>query len=334
MDVSAVPIGVATSVGPLPFTDPEMACRFVLDRHPELPAVPSLPQRSRLEKRLSQGAWGIQGLRVADGSVEVDHARLDPEAPFGDPTFEGEPYRTLNTFIGMIADRQGPAKFQLTGPVTLGLTLLEHGVSLDLAFRVARTSVLTRGAALVKHIASIAPNVQPIVFVDEPVLASILEPDFPIGPDEAIDLTSAAMATLQESAVVGVRVSGRADWKLVLQTGPQLLVTSITGGIEAQASALADFLERGGRVVWGSVPTDAPMGPSSDVLWRKLSGHWCDLVRSGCDPSLLRTHALLCPTRGLGYHSASQVEAVYEHTAELAHRLHDQALGIKLTVGA
>src|SRR3546814_13182483 len=64
--------GVASSIGSLPNTDPRAAATFVLERQPRLPAAPSLPNRSGMERMVAQAAWGIAGVQVlADGSLAL-----------------------------------------------------------------------------------------------------------------------------------------------------------------------------------------------------------------------------------------------------------------------
>jgi len=328
-------MGVTTSIGSLPHREPEAACRFVVGRQPRLPAVPQLPNRSRLERRLAQAAWGIPGVSVLDdGSLEIDRGAIDPEAPFTDDQFTGEPYTTLRVFVDSVSDRDGPIKVQLTGPVTLGAALLETGVPAELAFAMARTAILTRARALLAYLGARAPNALPVVFVDEPVLRSCMEPDFPLAPEDAIDMVSGTLAALEPCALTGLRCGGAADWRLVLGSGPQILSVPLDAGIEASAGALDQFLGRGGWVAWGAVPNDGPMGTSTDRLWRKLAGTWCDLVKAGCDPVRIRRQAIITPAGGLGRHSVSQATQVFDITAELAERLHDQAVGVQLTVGA
>ena len=329
------PVGVATSIGSLPHGDPAIACRFVINRQPRLPAVPQLPNRSPLERRLAQAAWGIAGVSVLpDGQIAIDHSALDPEAPFTDDEFTGEPYTTLRVFIESVSERVGPIKVQLTGPVTLGVALLESGVPIDLAFEVARTAILTRAKALLAYLAANAPQALPVVFVDEPGLRSCMEPDFPLAPEDAIDMVSSTLASLERCAITGLRCGGAADWRLVLAAGPQILSVPLDAGIEKSVGALDQFLERGGWVAWGAVPNDGPMGTSNDRLWRKLTGAWCELVQAGCDPVNIRRQAIITPAGGLGRHSVSQATEVFDITAELADRLHDQAVGVHLTVGA
>src|SRR5690606_16485252 len=104
--------------------------------------------------------------------------------------------------------------------------------------------------------------------------------------------------------------------------------------VEAAAGSLAQFLERGGWVAWGVVPPDRPLGTTPELLWRQLSQLWCRLVQEGCDPVRLRTQAMITPACGLASHGVTQAEQVMEFCRVLAGRLHDQAIGVRLSVGA
>lgn len=341
--VADLAVGLTTSIGTLPHNDPAAAVAFELRCHPQLPANPQLPNRSPLERRLPQAAWGIDGVAVLpDGSLCIDHADVDIEAPYSDPTFAGAPFASLRTFVDAIAPRRGPAKFQLTGPVTLGVALTSAGLRPDVAFALSGTVVRSRARDLLAMLATRAPGVSPLVFVDEPSLLACLEPEFPIDAEDALDLVSTVLATLEPGAITGLRCSPRGsmantvDWPLVLQTGPAVLAVPIRtqASLVAAASSIAEFLEHGGRLAWGAVPTEGPVGSSAAPLWRQLSSVWCQLVQGGCEVTKLRLQALVTPASGLGLHSVEQVGAVFSLVDELAQRIYDQATGLRLSVGA
>ena len=46
--------------------------------------------------------------------------------------------------------------------------------------------------------------------------------------------------------MTGLHCCGTADWRLLMQAGPQILSLPTDGGIETAGGALASFLERGG----------------------------------------------------------------------------------------
>jgi hypothetical protein len=328
-------LGLASSIGSLPHHDPAAAVDLVLRTQSRLPAAPSLPRRSPAEGMIAQAAWGVPGVTVdGAGDLVVDPSAVDPEAPVADPDLAGEPWVGLRTFLDAVATRTGPVKLQLTGPITFGLALHRAGLDVETAFAVAASAVRQRAEGTVALAAKRAPAAPLVVFVDEPGLAGCTAPGFPLALDDTIDLVSGALATLEPWAVTGVHCCGPTDWKALLQAGPEILSLPVDIDVDAAGGALGAFIERGGWLAWGAVPTDRPLGTGVDRLWRALSLRWCELVQAGCDPVLLRTQAMVTPACGLALHGPSQAERVLALTTELANRLHDQAVGVRLTAGA
>src|SRR5690606_20547742 len=97
------------------------------------------------------------------------------------------------------------------------------GVPADRAFAVAGAAVRARARTLLAAARETAPLASLVVFVDEPGLTAAMHPGFPLEPDRTIDLVSSALATLEPHAVTGLHCCGPADWRVVLQTGPQIL---------------------------------------------------------------------------------------------------------------
>ncbi|MEI7623577.1 MAG: hypothetical protein WCJ88_08475, partial [Actinomycetes bacterium] len=157
---------------------------------------------------------------------------------------------------------------------------------------------------------------------------------FPIGANDGIDLVSSAMAVVESKAITGLHCCTAVDYRLLLSTGPKILSVPVDDRIVRHSGLVGDFLDRGGWIAWGAVPTDGPIGTSVDRLWRRLSSVWCDLANEGCDPLLLRTNAIITPVCGLAQHGVTQAEQVMEHTTRLAERLQGQAAGARISVGA
>lgn len=330
-----LPFGIASTIGSLPHASHAEAVAFVLERTPRLPAAPSLPAHFPLEGMLAQAATGVAGVDVhLDGTLSVRPDDLDPEAPLRtgyatDPAFAGE--RALATAL---RGSSGFAKFQLTGPITFAVALHALGAAPEVAVAVAGAVVRARATALLDWLGEVLPAVRPVVFLDEPAMVGLLEPGFPADPDTALDLCSSVLATLEGRAITGIHCCGAADWRLLLQAGPQILSLPLGAGVEQASGTLSGYLDRGGWLAWGAVPTDGPLGTTVERQWRKLSATWCTLVQEGCDPVRLRTQAMITPVCGLATHGIPQAEQVLAFTVELAQRLHDQAIGVRLTVGA
>lgn len=329
-----LPIGLASAVGSLPHTDVTDAVGFALERQPRLPAAPSLPVMSPVEGMIPQAAWGIVGVLVLpDGSLLVDEAAVDPDAPLQDG-LEAEPFVSLRAFLAAIAGRVAPFKIQLTGPVTLGLALHAVGVPADRAFAVAGKAVSARVQHVLGAARRVAPGATPLVFLDEPGLTAALDPGFPLGVDDTLDLVSSALAAVEDGAIAGLHCCGRADWPVLLQAGPQMLSLPVDAGATDHPGAFADYLERGGWLAWGAVPTDRPLGESAEILWRRLVAEWDTLAEAGCEPRRLIEQALITPACGLVGLDVAQAAHVLDLTNHLAQRVEARALELGLTLGA
>jgi hypothetical protein len=256
-----------------------------------------------------------------DGSLLVDEAAIDPAAPLVDGAVGGEPFVGLRAFLDVLAGRVGPFKLQLTGPVTLGLALHAVGVDPRRAFAVAGKAVTARIEATRRAARRAAPGATPVLFLDEPGLTAALDPGFPLELEAALDLVSSAMALVEEWAIAGLHCCGSADWQAVLQAGPQILSLPVGAGAVEHAGAFAGFMDRGGWVAWGAVPTDGPLTMDADVLWRRLWAEWDGLTAAGCDPNLLRQRAIITPACGLAGFEPFQAEQVSALAAHLAQRL-------------
>ncbi|HET6952161.1 MAG TPA: hypothetical protein VFI47_17400 [Acidimicrobiales bacterium] len=329
-----LPIGLASAVGSLPHDDVAGAIDFVLATQPRLPAAPSLPRRSAVEGMIPQAAWGIPGVLVLpDGSLLVDEAAVDPDLPLG-TAVDDEPFVGLRAFLAAIDGRVAPYKIQITGPVTLGLALHAVGVRADRAFAVAAKAVGSRIREVLGAARRAAPGATTLLFLDEPGLTAALEPGFPLGVDDTLDLVSGALASIEDEAIAGLHCCGRADWPVVLQAGPQMLSLPVEAGASDHPGAFADFLERGGWLAWGAVPTDRPLGDTAEILWRRLVAEWDALVEGGCAADTLVEQALITPACGLVGLDVIQAAHVLDLTGHLARRVEARAVELGLTLGA
>ncbi len=332
---SSLAAGLATGIGSLPHFDPSEAVDFVLRHAPRLPFAPSLPARSKREGMIQQAAWAVPGIEVDElGSLRFDFDALDPEAPLTPHPFTGDAFVGLRAFLTTIADRTGPVKVSVTGPVTFGVALAAAGIDPDLAFRISGSVVRQRAAALIELVQRRVPQAEIVMFVDEPSLVSVSQPSFPIDRLCAVDLVSSVLAVIEHDAISGLHCCGPADWGLLLPAGPQVVSLPTGAGIDRAPGAVTDYLERGGWLAWGAVPTDRPLGPTPDRYWRELMFEWDLLVAADCDPALLRAQSILTPACGLPHHGVTQAEQVMGFVAELAGRLRDRSKEVDLSVGA
>lgn len=321
-----LPAGTPTGVGSLPHRSAPAAAAFVLRQTPALPAVPSLPRRSPAEGMIAQAVIGIQGVAPGQyGSVSVDPARIDPEAPVK-TDFEHDAFAGFRAFIAaaIAQDYVGPIKWQFVGPVTLGMTLLRAGIHVDVAFEVALQAVRSHTAAMFECLTIALPASDHVVMLDEPSLNEAQLNEFPIAPDTTIDLVSSALAGLEKVATVGVHCCGETDWAHVLSAGPAIISLPVRADLTKQASYIARFLEAGGTIMWGAVVTDGVLSYSAERPWRELNDAWAVLTDLGCDPLQLRQQSMISPVCGLGLHSDGVAEHVFDLVSDVSERVQRQ----------
>lgn len=327
--------GTASAIGSLPHRQVDAGVAVAMAACPDLPAAPSLPALDPREGMVAQGAWGLRGVDIGPDGIVRLVGDLDPADPFADvPGIEGPGFAGLRAFLDANRHRTTPIKLQLTGPVTLGLGLIEAGAPVEVAFATARAAVGQRARAVLEAALRLAPMAPQVVFVDEPSLVALSARGFPLATDDALDLVSSALAAIEPFAVTGLHCCADTDWRLALATGPQILSLPIDTSITDHAGALGMHIDRGGWVAWGAVPTHRPVGTSSDRLWRALSDTWCELVQRGCDALRLREQALVTPECGLAGHDSVQAEHILALTVDLAERVRRQSFGVRLSVGA
>jgi hypothetical protein len=328
-----LPSGVATGIGSLPHRDATAAAQFALTQS-ELPAIPTLPKRSPAESLIPQALVGLAGITVGQyGSIAVDVASFDAEAPVI-TDLEHDAFGGWRAFLAAAHGYQGPVKWQFVGPVTLGLALVRAGLDSGVAFDVSVRAVRCRVRQLVEHVGTALPGCRQVVFIDEPMLDQLMGPNFPIAPDTAVDLVSAALAAIEPVAVTGLHVCATADIASLVAIGPDVLSVPVDPRLLDSAGYLAGFLNDGGTIAWGAVPTEGPIATSAERPWRKLRELWCELVSRGADPALLRGQSIITPECGLGMHTPAVADRVYRLAADLSSRVKDQASGARFVLGA
>lgn len=299
--------GAATSVGGLPHRDAAAAAAFAIAEFAIAP-IPSLP---------NVAAFTADALATAE---------LD------DTSFAG-----LRAFLGLarMVNLDGSRiTWHLPGPLTVGASIcaagLEPADAFALGVKVVRRKLLDVSAAV-----SVAlPHSPQLVMIDEPSLADVMSPDFPVPPDHAIDVMSSGMATLADSTLVGIHCQLPCDIATMLASGPRVISIPVSADIVDWAGYLDRFLDDGGVIAWGVVPTGGPVGNSSERYWRGLSDVWCELVRRGCDPVALRRQSMITPGGGLEGHAVSIARRIARMTAEVAKRVRDQADATRFALGA
>ncbi len=332
----------ATGIGSLPHTDTAAALEAVFRDCPDLPYWPQLPKRSPAEGMNEQSLAGLPGLRTEDGRLRVvqDEAfwhevdRLLAAWEAGDASVAALPPASaaaFEPFLDEVRRRGCPeAKGQVAGPITTGMAVLgEDGNPIlydDLLRDVLLKFLHLRVRWQAERIAE--AGARPVIFVDEPFLASFGTPFFG-WEKERVQETLAAVTAAAETP--GSHCCSNTDWSIFL-AGPVRVVSfdafAFADNFLVYRDDLRAFLEAGGTVAWGIVPTDpeALAGTTVEALREQMIRHLEKVEALGFSRAEVLRQSLITPACGLGTRPPEAAKRAFRLTAELADRLRREFL--------
>jgi len=338
---------LCTGVGSLPHESADAAIDLIDETFPELPHWPQLPRRSELEGLTRQYVTPLMeaGLLVesagrlafVDGSAGWEERLagyyevcLACEEGVGDLEAFALPREAAVGFYRFLERKAGAkmeyVKGQVTGPLTLGLELVDsRGRSAfyddtlrDLILRTVRLSALWQA----EQLAALAHKV--VLFLDEPGLYAHGSSLFITldGPTIRAGLDSVYSFLEARGVITGTHVCAGTDWSILLRSEVGVVNFDAHGHFASllpYAEELAAFLERGGILAWGIVPTSGEAELDDLVeLWKESVSR---LAARGVDRAALEGQCMFTPSCGTGSGTLPEARVVYELTARLAERL-------------
>jgi len=167
-----------------------------------------------------------------------------------------------------------------------------------------------------------------ITFVDEPYMASFGSAFVSLGREQAITLLEEVLAGIQ--GIKGAHCCGNTDWSILLSTSIDIL--SLDAYEYAQALSLYPgeveaFLERGGIIAWGIVPTSEQVYQETvESLVEKLHQAMNLLVKKGIPLDQLLKSALISASCGVGPSTEPTAERALSLAAEVSVRMQEKYL--------
>jgi hypothetical protein len=342
--------GLATTgIGSVPFTDPQETVALVLETMPQIPYWPQMVQLGYLEDMAAQAARGLPALKIDEANRIV---AMDPDLPrdealaqfyevilSGDLTpfaFQPNDARGFFALLAAVASQgsPGPAlKGQLSGPVTFaGVVKDAQGkpILYDRELTQAVCAGLARKAAWqAEKFRELGKS--PIIFLDEPFLTGFGSAYLPISKDEVTEILTQTLEETREAAAgpvtLGMHCCGNTDWSLLLNAPIDILSFDSFGYFESLRlydRALAHYLDRGGWLAWGLVPTLDPeefKKETAGSLWQRFQQQVAQLAKDlKTGPKEILAQSLLTPACGTGYMSQDDSRRVLTTLKELGLR--------------
>jgi len=335
----------STGIGSFPHRNEKEVYPLILQNFPEIPFWPQFPKRSFLEGMVLQFSQGFPNLKWDEKkqTVWVDTTQgFDQEVD----RFYGwleeralEPFKIKEDFakgIGFLealASTDYPKRIryikgQITGPVTFGLGLVDEEqrpIFYELTLREILIKHLSSKAQwMEKRFNDLLPGVKTMIFFDEPSLSSFGSAFSGLNREEVILSLNECFAAV--NGLTGVHCCGNTDWSLLLSTDLDILSFDAYGYLETLAlypKELRKFLERGGLLAWGIVPTSEEIEKvDSRSLVERFRVGVNGLLKKGIDPTLLQ-RTIITPSCGTASLPIPLAEKVCQVTSEVSKRLRE-----------
>ena len=303
-------------IGTLPHKDPVRACELVTHYLRDLPAWPQLPKRTFLENMYAQYSEGFPGIVIKNEKIYVDRQQ-DLTKPleqfytdylandFSRYTLSPEYAAGFHNFIKM--DKLSPraVKGHVTGPVSWGLTVTDEtgkGIIYDDTLGDVVPKFLRLKASWQEQVLS-KINRNTIMFVDEPYMTAFGSIAMQLSREQVISALEETFAGIK--GIKGVHCCGNTDWSILLQTSTNIIhfdAYKYADSLAIYIPELKKFLDRGGCVGWGIIPTDAESVAKESVasLKDRLESAMSPFTRQGIPFQTLIDQGLLLPACGLG----------------------------------
>ena len=326
----------ATGIGSVPFLDVDWTLDLIARVCPVLPHWPTFVHRRPREDMLLGAVDGLPLLEMdeearrvtvrSEGREEaltefyehflandLDYFKVPPEAEVG-----------LTALLERVEKNPdlGPEflKAQVIGPISFGTTLHtpdDKNLIDDPELADAAAKGLGMKAAwLAEKIRSAGR--EPLIFIDEPGLTGYGSAFSTLSREKVIEALNEtfAVARLAGEVKIGTHVCGNTDWGLLTETDLDVINFDAFGYLEhflLYPEQIKRFLERGGYVAWGIVPTLALTGQeTAEQLAGKLTAGFKDLASKGLSLDLIRERALITPACGTGPLDVETAQKVYQ----------------------
>ena len=348
----------ALAIGSLPNSDTTSAMDIVRKNFKNIPFWPQLSKVNSLQDMTVQYSERFPGLEI---DIETQTFSFNPETEeFAEKLEElysdyfeivennnfellekyaiNPPYTTtIQPFLDIIRETKPKyAKGQIIGPFTWG-TMLTDSDNRCLFYDETYRDIIVKLLALkalwqVKNIQKANPETVPIIFMDEPTMSQIGTSAFLTVKKSDITDAFTELCTIirNNGGLSAIHCCGKADWDMILQCKPDIInfdAYSFNKNILTFSKSLKPFVENGGYIAWGIVPTldkDSLEKSNSDNLISRLEEIFNSMSKKGIDKNRLIQQSIISPSCGAGGLELEQAEYAMNLTNEISKKLKEK----------
>jgi methionine synthase II (cobalamin-independent) len=220
-------------------------------------------------------------------------------------------------------------KGQITGPITFGLALTDQEkrpIFYDPTLKdILLKHLSSKARWMERRFNDFLPGIKTMLFFDEPSLSSSGSAFSSLNREEVVLSLNECFRGIK--GLKGVHCCGNTDWSVILSTNLDILSFDAYDYLEALSlypKELNGFLDRGGILAWGIVPTsEAILKEDSESLFKRFKEGVRTFAKKGIDPALLQK-SIITPSCGTASLPIPLAERVCHSTAEISKRLKEQ----------
>jgi hypothetical protein len=307
----------------------------------DIPAHPQLVRITPWEDMLLSAVSGLPAFKVGDtGDITVAIDGREPAmAEFyerwysGDLSFLALDSRSSLGFESLISRAaEDPAfgprflKSQVVGPLTLGQSVKVEGANalVDDPGLLEICSLAMGGKAAIAAARIRELGRTPVIFFDEPGLTGYGSAFSTLTPETVTGALTEAVTAAKAGgpALIGCHVCGNTDWGLLTKVGLDIInfdAFEYLDTICLYPKEIKGFLEAGGSLAWGVVPTrDFDESIKALALADLVLDGWRRLAGKGIDAELLKERTLITSACGLGGLTPGQAKGIIGIMPEVA----------------
>ncbi|MBW2367794.1 MAG: hypothetical protein JRH15_07900 [Deltaproteobacteria bacterium] len=299
---------LTTAMAVMPHTDVTRALETALSL--DVPFWPQLPNYSYYEDMYVQAAEHFPGivLDVAQRTVRFSMDKFAQELETALANFDVPDYFDISETYSAVYHRflahdfsdRAAIRGQLEGPISFGFNVLDQDdrpILFDDTVRPFMLDFMARRLNVqLGRLKKLNPNA--FMFVDEPGLQFLFSAMAGYGDMKAKGDLDQFFEQVDRPR--GIHLCGNPDWDFLLNLDLEVLSLDIYTNAEifsSYAPSIRRFIDKGGLIVWGIVPTGFELFDSEAIpsLIQRLESVWKVLWSKGIDRQQLVARSMISP---------------------------------------
>lgn len=336
---------MAAHQAPVPHRDPEKICRIILENFPEAPCIPRLSQGTRMflegmpcvvvdseKKRLwfdlsPEREGELLEFYERYLAQDVDCFAISPKWGSGLYTLLEMLQKTPPEELKLVRIAiPGPISWALTSTDEKGVPALYNETMLDILVK----TLAMKAKWQERKVKEALPGVQTMVELGEPAL---LVHTSAVGSGVREDIIKAINEVLEAvEGLTEIHCCANIDWSILMDTNVESInfdAYEYADRVALYSEDLSRFLERGGMLSWGIVPTsnDKIVNESVEGLQQRLEKGIDLMVAKGINREKLLERSWVTPSCATSNMSIELAERAFAFTSEISRSLRAKYFG-------